>query len=264
MKIAPRFVHRLLRVLLSLWLPVLLIAIWWFASANSTSNFYPPLSTILSRLRELWLFDHTRSDLLPSLENLVLGYAIATVLGISIAALLWRFKLLALALEPLIYFLFALPSPALLPAVIIILGIGVSMKVFIIAFACLWPILLNSYDGMRGTDTVKLDVAATLRLSTLGKLRRVVLPAASPQIVAGMRTSLAVGIILMVISEFSASTKGIGYFIFFAQQTFATTDLWTGILVLAVVGSLINFLFVRIERLVLSWHFKSRVALTAL
>ena len=186
-----------------LWLPAALIAFWWVGSASSTSNFFPPLSTILVQLRELWFFDHARSDLLPSLRNLALGYLLAAVVGIAAGALLWRVRAVAVAVHPIIYFLYVLPAPALLPAVILVFGIGVEMKVWIIFFTCVWPILLNSLDGMRGTDKVKLDVAAALRLGRCGPLRRVVLPAASPQIFAGLRTALAFGIILMVVSEMS-------------------------------------------------------------
>jgi sulfonate transport system permease protein len=260
MKIGRRF----LLALTMLWLPVLLLLLWWFGTEGSTSTFFPPLATIVDRLRKIWLFEHVRGDLLPSLRNLLCGYALAAVAGIAGGALLWRFRLLALAAEPVIFFLYALPSPALVPAVILVFGINMPMKVFIIFFACLWPVLLNAFDGMRSTDGVKLDVAATMRMSTWSTLRRVVLPAAAPQIFAGLRTSLAVGIILMVVSEFSAATEGIGYFIFYAQQTFATVDMWTGVLVLAIAGSILNLLFVRVERRILAWHHQARTALDAL
>ncbi|GAB3365393.1 ABC transporter permease [Modestobacter lapidis] len=248
-------------LLVHLWLPVALIALWWVASASSTSPFFPPLSEIVGRLQELWFFEHTRSDLLPSLRNLALGYAAAAVIGISAGALLWRVRPIATAAHPVIYFLYVLPAPALLPAVILIFGIGVEMKVWIIFFTCVWPVLLNTLDGMRGTDKVKLDVASALRLNTWDTMRRVVLPAASPQIFAGLRTALAFGIILMVVSEMAAATQGIGYFILYAQQTFETLDMWTGILVLGIAGSILNFLFLRIERRLLRWHYQARQAL---
>jgi sulfonate transport system permease protein len=249
-------------VAIGVWLPILLIAWWWVGSAGSTSNFFPPLAEILARLRELWFFDHATSDLLPSLGNLALGYVLAAVVGIAGGALLWRLPRLADAAHPVIYFLYVLPSPALLPAVILIFGIGTTMKVWIIFFTAVWPVLLNTVDGMRGTDGVKLDLARTLRMGTASTLWRVVLPAASPQIVAGLRTALQFAIILMVVSEFAAATSGIGYFILYAQQTFAVTDMWTGILVLGVVGSLLNFLFLRLERRVLRWHHRARTPLT--
>ena len=249
--------RRILFVASYLWLPVLLITWWWIASASSTSTFFPPLSTILSETGRLWIFDHAVNDLVPSLINLAIGYVLAVVVGIGLGAVLWRFRRAAVAAHPVVYFLYVLPAPALLPVFMLAFGLGMTMKIAIVFISCLWPVLLNTLDGMRATDDIKLDVAKTLNLSGLQKLRIVVLPAASPQIAAGMRTALAFGIVLMVVSEMVASTEGIGYFILLSQQTFAVTNMWTGILVLAIVGSLLNILFVVGERRVLKWHYQS-------
>jgi ABC-type nitrate/sulfonate/bicarbonate transport system permease component len=248
----------LLSSLTLIWLPVVLILAWWIGSATSTSVFFPPLSKILERLREQWLFDHTVSDLLPSLTNLAVGYFLAAVVGVFVGAMLWRFRGMSDAAHPVVYFLYVLPAPALLPLFMALFGLGATMKISIIFLSCVWPVLLNTLDGMRSTDSIKIDVARVLNLNTWATLRRVVLPAAAPQIAAGLRTSLAIGIVLMVVSEMTAATSGIGYFILNAQQTFATVDMWTGILVLAIVGSLLNLLFIRLERWVLRWHYQAR------
>jgi ABC-type nitrate/sulfonate/bicarbonate transport system permease component len=137
-------------------------------------------------------------------------------------------------------------------------GIGFTMKVVLIAFAALWPTLLNTLDGMRGVDQVKLDTSRVLGVSPLGRVFRVVLPAAAPQIVAGLRNSLQVAIILMVVSEWEASTDGIGYYIVNAQQSFDYVGMWSGIIVLAIIGTVANVLFVAAENRVLHWHYGAR------
>lgn len=251
-----------LTLLLGIWLPVALIAAWWYGSANSFNPYFPALQSILKRLKSLWFFQGITENLLPSLSHLAMGYALAAVVGIGVGAVLWRLPALATALHPVIYFLYVLPSPALLPAVMLIFGLGTAMKVWIIFFTAVWPVLLNTVDGLRGTDTVKLDLARSMNLSTLQTLRLVVIPSAAPQIFAGLRTALQFGIILMVVSEFAAATQGIGYFILYAQQSFRTMDMWTGIIVLGVVGSILNFLFLRLERRVLQWHYRARQALS--
>ena len=248
-------------LLLGIWLPIALIAYWWVSSADSFDPYFPSLQIILTRLTDLWIWTGVTTDLLPSLGHLALGYLFAAVVGIGIGALLWRLPPLATALHPVMYFLYVLPSPALLPAVMLLFGLGTAMKVWIIFFTAVWPILLNTVDGMRATDTVKLELARSMNLSTFQTLVRVVIPSASPQIFAGLRTGLQFGIILMVVSEFAAATSGIGYFILYAQQTFRITDMWTGIIVLGVVGSILNFLFLRLERRVLRWHYRARTAL---
>lgn len=253
-----------LTTLLGIWLPIVLVVLWWYTSADSLSPYFPPLETILTQLKAVWFFDGVIENLLPSLGHLAVGYLLATVVGITAGALLWRLPVLATAAHPVIYFLYVLPSPVLLPAVMLLFGLGTAMKVWIIFFTAVWPVLLNTVDGLRGTDPVKLDLAASMQLSTVETLRYVVIPSASPQIFAGLRTALQFGIILMVVSEFAAATEGIGYFILYAQQAFRVTDMWTGIIVLGVVGSLLNFLFLRLERRVISWHYRARTALNQL
>lgn len=247
-------------VLWAAWLPVLLLVLWWFGSSGSTSAYFPPLQTILERAREVWLWDGLRTQLLPSLGNLAGGYLLAVVLGILLATVLVRSPRLARAVNPIVYFLYVLPPPALLPAVILIFGIGPIGKVFIIFYTAFWPVLLNSLDGMRAAEPLRLDVARVVQMSKRMSIWRVIVPGALPQIFAGLRVGLQFGIILMVVSEFSAATQGIGYFILFSQQTFRITDMWTGMLVLGVVGSLLNFFFFLIERRVLRWHYQSRAS----
>ncbi|MBO0713488.1 MAG: ABC transporter permease [Acidimicrobiales bacterium] len=248
----------LLTILWGIWLPAALIALWWVVSAASHSTYFPSLHAILTRLWHLWIFDHARVDLVPSMAHFAIGYAGAALAGIAFGAVFWASFRLQQATSPLVYFLYVLPSPVLIPAAILFFGIGGGMKVAIIFFASLWPILLNSVDGMRGVDLIKLDAARSMGLSRWRLWFSVVLPAASPQIVAGLRAGLQVAIILMVVSEFAASTSGIGFFISNAQQSFAITDMWTGIIVLGIVGSFLNFLFLAGERWVLRWYYGAR------
>ncbi len=246
------------RGLNGVWLFALLVALWWVLSAHSRSPYFPPLHTILNELAKVWFFRAARVDLVPSMIHLAIGYVAAGAIGIALGALFWRVRVARESLSPLVYFLYVLPAPVLLPAFILLFGIGAFMKVAIIGFSALWPTLLNAIDGMRGVDPVKLDTARTLGLSPRRTLWSVVLPGAAPQIAAGLRNSLQVAILLMVVSEMVASTAGIGYFILNAQQTFESVDMWTGIIVLGVVGSILNLMFVLIERVALRWYYGER------
>ncbi|GIH15340.1 ABC transporter permease [Rugosimonospora africana] len=241
-----------------LWFFAALIVAWWLASASSSSPYFPPLSEILHRLVDLWITGDSKKDLVPSLEHFAIGYAMAGAIGVVGGALLWYFRHVRDAITPLLYFVYVIPSAAILPAIIAVLGIGNGMKIAIIVLASVWPTLLNTVDGMRGVDPLQLDTARVLHMSPLRTVRSVVLPAALPQIMAGLRNSLQISIIMMVVSELVASTSGIGFFILDAQQRFAITDMWTGIIVLAVVGSLLTLVFVAVERLVLGWYIGAR------
>jgi ABC-type nitrate/sulfonate/bicarbonate transport system permease component len=245
-------------VLLAIWLPIILLALWWFLSASSTSPFFPPLSRILEEWWNQWIIGDAKFQLGSSLRNLLLGYAGGALIGIVFGTLLWRFPPVRRVSNPIIYFLYVLPAPALLPAMIALFGIGELRQIALISFGAIWPTLLNTLDGMRGIDQVKFDTARAMKLSQPRILFSLVLPGAGPQIAAGLRASLQTSIILMVVTEMVAAKQGIGYFILQAQTVFAVTTMWTGILTLAIIGTVANYIFVLVERIVLRWYYRSR------
>jgi len=238
--------------------PVTIFLVLLFVSADSKSFYFPPVTDILTTFRDTWFFDRFASDVVPSLYRLGAGYLIACVLAITTGVAVGFSPLAARASEPIIEFLRAIPPPALIPFGILVLGIGDQMKIFIIAIVCLWPVLLNTVDGIRGIDPTLLDTARAYRVTGWTRLSRVVLPGASPQIFAGMRTSLSLALIMMVVSELVASTNGIGYFILQSQRNFAIPQMWAGIVLLGVLGYLFNAVFLVVEKRVLAWHIRSR------
>jgi sulfonate transport system permease protein len=245
------------RLLIGIWAPVALFVLWWVLSANSTSPYFPPLQAILEQFWTSWVIGEAKFEVVSSLSNLLAGFAIASVLGIGFGVVLWRLPLARRAANPVVYFLYVLPAPALLPAMIAILGVGTARQVALIAFGALWPVLLNTIDGLRGINEITFDTARAMNAGGARTLR-IALHAASPQIAAGLRAALQVSLILMVVSEMVASTSGIGHFILQSQQVFAVTSMWTGILALVILGTTLNALFVLIERRVLAWHHRSR------
>ena len=255
---APR--RRLLATGLEVTVPILVLVAWGLASSGSDTYYFPPLTDILSTFADTWLFERVGSDVVPSLVRMGLGFGIAVVVAISTGLLLGLSRRARRAAAPIVEFLRAIPPPALLPFAILVIGVGDSMKVFIIAFVCLWPILLNTIDGVRGIDPTLEDTTRVYRISSRDRVWRVMLPAATPQIFAGMRTSLSLALILMVISEMVASTNGIGYFVLQSQRTFAIPEMWSGILLLGILGYTLNGAFVLIERRVLRWHRGARAS----
>lgn len=244
-----------LRVLgLELWLPVLLVAAWWLWSAQAGQPFFPPLADILARFRELWLFDRLPSDVLPSLRNLAAGYAIASVVGITVGVLLARVRLLREAFEPVIHFVRSTPGVAMVPIFILVLGFDASMKVSIIAVAAVFPTIIATIDGVRSADPVLLDISRAYHLTSAERVRQVLLPSAGPQIFAGLQVSLQVAFVVMIASEMLGSSEGIGALTLLAQQSFAVTDMWAGILLLGILGYLVNLAFLLVQRRVLHWY----------
>jgi ABC-type nitrate/sulfonate/bicarbonate transport system permease component len=252
--------ERWLATSLEVTVPVLVLVLWGVLSAGSETYYFPPLTDILTTFKDTWLFERVGSDVVPSLERMGAGYGIAVVVSIGVGVLLGLSRRSRRAAAPIVEFLRAIPPPALLPFAILVIGVGASMKIFIIAFVCLWPILLNTIDGVTGVDPTLRETARVYGISRRDRIWRVMLPAASPQIFAGMRTSLSLALILMVISEMVASTNGIGYFVLQSQRTFAIPEMWSGILLLGILGYTLNGAFVLIERRVLRWHRGARAS----
>jgi ABC-type nitrate/sulfonate/bicarbonate transport system permease component len=246
--------RRLLPGLLELLVPMLLLVGWGVWSSGSDTYYFPPLTDILKTFADTWLFERVGSDVVPSLFRLGLGYAIACLVGVGVGLALGSSRTLRRAADPIVQFLRAIPPPALLPFGILVMGVGTSMKVFIIAFVCVWPVLLNTIDGVAGVDPTLKETARVYGIEGRDRIVRIMLPAAGPQIFAGMRTSLSLALILMVISEMVASTNGIGYFVLQSQRSFAIPEMWSGILLLGILGYGLNALFVVVERRVLRWH----------
>ena len=223
-------------------------------SAQADSFYFPPLQEIATTFADTWLFERLPVDLLPSVGRLAAGYSLAVVVGVVAGIALGLSRRARLASEPVVEFLRALPAPALIPFALLLFGTGTSSKVFIIALGTVWPILLNTIDGVRGLESQQLDMARSYRIPPGSTLLHIILPAASPRIFAGMRTSLSIGIILMVISEMVASDNGLGYFILQSQRGFEIPEMWTGIVVIGVLGYILNWLFLLVEARVLFWH----------
>jgi len=246
--------RRALLVTVEIATPLAVLAIIWIWTAGAESYYFPPLADVLSAFGDTWVFERFTSDVVPSVSRLAAGYALAVVLGMSLGVVLGQQRTLRRMATPVIEFLRAIPPPALVPFAILVFGVENDAKIFLIAIGCVFPILLNTIDGVAGVEPTLLDTTRVYRIGRLDRLRYVVLPAAAPQIFAGMRTSLSLSLILMVISEMVASTNGIGYFILQSQRSFAITEMWSGILLLGLLGYLFNAIFTLVERRILAWH----------
>jgi len=242
-------------LLFAISLPVLLIAGWWLVSDGSTSFFWPPLADIAKAFPKTWEGDRVLGDVLPSLARLGVGYAIALIGGVGAGAAIGLNPRLRAFLEPTLEFFRAIPPPVLIPVIALFAGYtGWTAKVVTIALGCLWPILLNSVEGVRGLDEVLLDTARSYRLRRRTRLLNVVLRGASPQIAAGARQALSIGVILMVVSELFGANRGLGASIVQFQRSFAIPEMWTGIILLGLIGFVLSVVFRFVEHRSLAWY----------
>nr|WTB35069.1 ABC transporter permease [Streptomyces sp. NBC_00830] len=242
------------RILFALGLPVALVALWWVTSVNSASYYFPPLPDILDWFGRLWLSSRFADDVVPSLLRLLAGFFVSAVLGVALGVALGLTDTLRRGAEPVLEFLRALPPTVLVPVIAIVAGIGDGAKILVIVSGCLWPVLLNTVEGVRAADEVMVDTCRTYGITRGARLRHMVLPAAAPQIAAGLRQSLSIGLILMVIGEMFAATNGLGFSIVQFQRTFAIPQMWSGIILLGLIGFALSALFTVVEKRALGWY----------
>ncbi|WP_432559956.1 ABC transporter permease [Granulicoccus sp. GXG6511] len=244
------------------WLVLVGILVFWQVTTSMMSSpFFPEPLRIFERAMDLWLpssdgiiTTSMSRDVLPSLGRALTGFGLAVVVGIALGVVIGLSATIEAYLDWILQFMRAVPPPTLFPVFLIILGTGDQMRVALIAFGTVWPVLLNTIEGVRGVRPLTIEAAKVFRIQPIGRLFRVILPAAGPKILAGIRTSLSLALILMVISEMIASSSGIGYQLVQAQRSFAILNMWASILLLAVLGYLLNLLLTVVERRILKWQ----------
>ena len=239
---------------------VLLVAFGgWEAAARAHGGVYfPPPLRIVRHAHELWFsgsFGHlflTRAavdTILPSLGRMALGFVLAAIAGIALGTAVGRSRRAYALCNPVLQFARAVPPPALVPVFVVVLDFGTPMQVASIAFSAVWPVLVNSAEGARATDPLRLEVAAVLRLTGPERLWFLVLPSALPRIFAGLRLSLSLSLILMVFSELLPGTAdGIGFTLTDAQSRSDLLTVWAALMLLGVLGYLLNTGLLAVER----------------
>jgi ABC-type nitrate/sulfonate/bicarbonate transport system permease component len=243
-------------VLAQLWLPVLLVALWWFWSADSTSYYFPPLHAMLGSMWSGLIHGSLRSDLWFSLKNILLGMVAATVVGVFVGLVIGENAGLRRATAPLLDYIRATPTIAFVPVIILTFGIGATPKIFLIFLGAVWPILLNTISGVAGIGAAVRETARGYRIPWWLRLSKVTLPGASPQIFAGVRVALQVAIVLMVVSEIYGSPIGLGNFILQSSSSFHVADTWGGTILIGILGYVLSVALLVVEYLTLGWHFR--------
>ena len=250
-----------------LWLVGAAAVGWQLAAESAKSGFFPPPSAILARMRRtwfsgapshLWLSHDGIANLLPSVGRLLGGWAAASVIGIALGVAVGRSSALSEYVEPMIHFGRAIPPPTLVPIFLVLFKIGTQMQLATIMFSVIWPVLINSIDGARYVDRLHIETAEVFKFSRSQRVLRIILPAAAPKIFAGLRLSLSLALIIMIISEFVGSTNGVGRELLNAQTAFDVPAMWAVLVLLGILGVVLNAAFLLVERRVLAWHSGSR------
>jgi NitT/TauT family transport system permease protein len=179
---------------------------------------------------------------------------LAAVIAVSLGVGLGYFRRVYNLVEIMIEFLRPMPSVAMIPIAILFLGIGNPMIIAVTVYASIWPILINTIDGVRGVEGTLIETGRTFGLGGWRILRTIALPAALPHIVTGLRISVAIALILVTTGEMVVGGSGLGFFILDEERSLRTSNMYAGIAVVGIVGYGLNRLFLFCEGSVMAWH----------
>ncbi len=234
---------------------VVLAFVWELAPRLSLvdATFLPPLSKVLAAWWELVLSGALLENFQASIIRSVSGLLLAICLSIPLGLAIGYYKPIAVILSPVLELFRNTAALALLPVFILILGIGETSKISIVLFACTWPILLNTVNGVRNVDPLLVKSARSLGLGSLKLFLKVILPASLPSIFTGIRLAGASSILVLIAAEMVGAKAGLGYFINYTQYNFQIPEMYAGILTISALGLAINQGLVMIERRFSGW-----------
>ena len=238
------------------WSSFVSLLLVWELVARATPKlelYLPPVSRILGALGRALAAGSITQHGLVTLGRFAEGYLLSAVLAVSLGALLGYFRVFHSLLATLIELLRPMPSVAIIPVAILLLGIGDAMIVSVTIYASVWPILINTIDGVRNIDHTLIDTGRTFGLSRWRILWEIILPGASPYIVTGLRIGLSIALILVTTAEMIAGSKGLGFFILDEERAMNSANMYAGIVVVALLGYALNGLFLLAETYAMKW-----------
>ncbi|WLB56554.1 ABC transporter permease [Bradyrhizobium japonicum] len=215
-------------------LPLIALLLLWQVLGDPRSPYFPPPSRWAAAL-----IDRTSAgDLVPTVlvtsQSVAAALVLATALGVGIGWLIGASPGLARCLGPTLEFLRTLPPPTIVPVAALIVGVNEKMKLFVIVFAALWPVLLNTTSGVRSLHPTLLEAARSLQLGVIARVTKIFLPALLPSILTGVRVAAPLAIIVSLLAEMLTLMPGLGALLLMAQRNFNAAEVFG---LLAVVGS---------------------------
>ena len=244
--------HRTVRVV-----ALLCVALLWEAVTRTgwvSALFLPSPLGVLAEGYDMARSGQLLVHLLTSLERLAWGFGVGALAGISVGVAVDFFSLADAVVQPIIAATFPIPKIALLPLLILWLGIGEASKVAVVALGVFFPMAINTYAGVRQADPLLIRAAVSFGAGPWSVIRKVVLPSALPMVFAGLKLGAGIALLLLVAAEQIAADAGIGFLILQSGNLMETTRLMVGIVVLSLLGVLSHWALGGLERAVIRWR----------
>ncbi|WP_270889537.1 ABC transporter permease [Pedococcus sp. 5OH_020] len=237
---------------------VLFLLLWEYGTQHlldpARKVFLPPLHEVLQAWWGLVQSGQLQQHVAASLSRSAIGFSFAVVAGIGLGLVVAWYDGLREFLTPLLEAFRNTAALALLPVFVLLLGIGETSKIAIVAYASFFPVLLNTIAGVRTVDPLLVRAARSLGLGSLRLFQKVVLPSAVPTIFTGVRMAGTASILVLIAAEMVGAKAGLGYLIVNAQSSFQIPDMYAGILTVSLFGLLVNTVLVRLERHFSRWR----------
>jgi ABC-type nitrate/sulfonate/bicarbonate transport system permease component len=198
--------------------------------------------------------------LLKSLQGLAIGFGLAVIVGIVLGVLMGRYKSVYYVLDPFVTIFYATPGVALIPLIMLWFGLGLPAKIVIIFEACFFPIVINTFAGVRNVSRTTTDVVRAYGATNRQVMTKVVLPSAFPFVMAGIRLAVGRGVIGMVVAEFFTALSGLGSMIIVYSNSFATAKLFVPVITIALMGLLLTTIAKDLERRLAPWKETERAS----
>jgi NitT/TauT family transport system permease protein len=236
--------------------PLCVLLLWELASRTGVLNplLFPAPSRALVDLWVLITSGYLAKALYASLFRVACGFAIAVATGAVLGAAMARIRLVSDLFDPLVELLRPISALALYPLAILWFGIGDASKIFIIVLAASFPVILNTFAGVRNIDANLFRAARSLGASEFEIFKGIVLPGSLPHIFTGVRLAWGISLIVIIAAEMVGSTEGIGYMVLEAQQTFRTERVFAGIFVIGLIGFATDLGFRHLRRVLIPWY----------
>lgn len=215
----------------------------------------PPSTVVFPRAAEMAISPDFLVELLATMQAVLLGVGIAILIAIPVGLVIGSYSSVATATTPIVDFVRSVPGIAIIPLLVLVMGQGLSMKISIVVYVTLWPLLFNAIYGVRGVDRVAVETARSFRISTLQTWLHVILPSAMPLILTGVRLALATGLTVAIAAEITVGTHdGIGYFILLQSYSGGHHDrIFAAVVLAGLVGFFLNWLTVVASRRWVAW-----------
>jgi NitT/TauT family transport system permease protein len=233
---------------------VVILGIWEFFGRQANPLLVAVPSEVLAATWELAISGELFVATGVSMTSFFAGFAIAAVVGMLIGALMGANRTIEVVLDPYINALYSMPLIAMVPLLMLWVGIGFTAKVIIVALFAVFPVIINTLAGVRNVEKRYLDIGKAFGASRWMTFRRIVVPSAVPYIASGMRLAVSRGIIAMVVAEFLTSIAGLGGLIINYTNQFETAKAFVPVFVLAIIGNLLTYVVRKIEDRLGAWR----------